>query len=156
MATFEGPLLSIKSVSAVGHYTDWIIGHVHAGALGWNGMLIFGMFYYLIPKLWKTKMYSEKLMHQHFWISLTGVILYYISMLSAGITQGLMWLAISPNGKLTYPDFIETVVKIVPLYWVRAGGGFLFIVGFILAYLLLPIIRWVEKHLPGAGKKPKK
>lgn len=132
MATFEGPLLSIKSVSALGHYTDWIIGHVHSGALGWNGMLIFGMFYYLIPKLWNTKMYSERLMQNHFWISLTGILLYYTSMVVAGITQGLMWLAVEPNGKLTYPDFVETVTKIVPLYWARAAGGFLFIIGFIL------------------------
>lgn len=132
MVTFEGPLLSIKSISALGHYTDWIIGHVHLGALGWNGMLIFGIFYYLIPKLWNTKMYSEKLIHHHFWISLTGVILYYTSMVAAGLTQGLMWKAIEPSGKLTYPDFIETVLRIVPLYWVRAGGGFLFIIGFIL------------------------
>ena len=147
MATFEGPLLSIKSVSALGHYTDWIIGHVHGGALGWNGMLIFGMFYYLIPKLWNTKMYSEKLMHQHFWIALTGVVLYYTSMVTAGITQGLMWLAIEPNGKLSYPDFVETVTKIVPLYWVRAGGGFLFIIGFIL------MIYNVYKTIQGAPKK---
>lgn len=132
MATFEGPLLSIKSVSALGHYTDWIIGHVHSGALGWNGMLTFAIFYYLIPKLWNTKMYSEKLIHHHFWISLTGIVLYYTSMVAAGITQGLMWRAISPSGKLLYPDFVETVVKIIPLYWVRAGGGVLFIAGFIL------------------------
>lgn len=132
MSTFEGPLLSIKSISALGHYTDWIVGHVHSGALGWNGMLTFAMFYYLIPKLWNTKMYSEKLIHHHFWISLTGIIFYYISMVTAGITQGLMWRAIEPNGQLTYPDFVETVVKIVPLYWVRAFGGLLFIVGFIL------------------------
>lgn len=132
MSTFEGPLLSIKSVSALGHYTDWIIGHVHSGALGWNGMMIFGMFYYLIPKLWKTKIYSEKLIHHHFWIALTGVVLYYTSMVTAGITQGLMWRSIEPNGKLSYPDFVETVQKIVPLYWVRAGGGFLFIVGFVI------------------------
>ena len=147
MATFEGPLLSIKSVSALGHYTDWIVGHVHAGALGWNGMLTFAMFYYLVPKLWNTKMYSEKLMHHHFWISLTGIIFYYISMVTAGITQGLMWRAIEPNGQLTYPDFVETVVKIVPLYWVRAGGGLLFIIGFILmAYNVYKTIKLAPKN----------
>jgi len=142
MATFEGPLLSIKSVSALGHYTDWIVGHVHGGALGWNGMLTFGMFYYLIPILWKTKMYSERLMHHHFWLALTGVIFYYTSMVVAGITQGLMWRAIEPNGQLTYPDFVETVVKIVPLYWVRAGGGLLFIIGFgLMVYNVYQTIR---------------
>ena len=146
MATFEGPLLSIKSVSALGHYTDWIVGHVHAGALGWNGMLTFAMFYYLIPKLWNTQMHSQKLIHHHFWISLSGVILYYISMVTAGITQGLMWQAIEPNGQLTYPDFVETVVKIVPLYWMRAGGGLLFIIGFgMMVYNLYKTIQLAPK-----------
>ncbi len=130
MATFEGPLLSIKSVSALGHYTDWIIGHVHAGALGWNGMLTFGMIYFLVPRLWKTKLYSEKLATNHFWIATLGVLLYYISMVTAGITEGLMWRALTPEGKLVYPDFIETVVRIVPLFWVRALGGTFFIAGF--------------------------
>lgn len=130
MATFEGPLLSIKSVSAIGHYTDWIIGHVHAGALGWNGMLTFGMMYYLVPRLWKTKLYSEKLATNHFWIATLGILLYYISMVTAGITEGLMWRALTPEGRLVYPDFIETVVRIVPLYWVRALGGLFFIIGF--------------------------
>lgn len=132
MATFEGPLLSIKSISALGHYTDWIVGHVHAGALGWNGFLSFGMIYYLVPRLWNTELYSKKLLENHFWIGLVGVILYYISMVVAGITQGLMWLAVDGQGNLVYPDFIETVVRIIPLYWVRAMGGLLFVIGFIL------------------------
>ncbi|MGZ3748388.1 MAG: cytochrome-c oxidase, cbb3-type subunit I, partial [Pseudobdellovibrionaceae bacterium] len=96
MATFEGPLLSIKSVSAIGHYTDWIVGHVHAGALGWNGMMIFGMLYFLVPRLWKTKLYSEKLATNHFWIATLGILLYYISMLTAGLTEGFMWSALTP------------------------------------------------------------
>lgn len=132
MATFEGPLLSIKSVSALGHYTDWIIGHVHGGALGWNGFLSFGMLYYLVPKLWKTQLYSKKLAEQHFWLGLVGIVLYYVSMVVAGVTQGLMWKAIDANGQLVYPEFIETVVKIVPLYWVRALGGVLYIAGFVI------------------------
>ncbi len=131
MVTFEGPLLSIKSVSAVGHYTDWIVGHVHAGALGWNGFLTFAMIYYLVPRLWRTQLYSLKLATTHFWIGLFGVLLYYISMVTAGVTQGLMWLAVDSTGRLVYPDFIETVTKIVPLYWVRAGGGLLFFIGFL-------------------------
>lgn len=129
MATFEGPLLSIKSVSALGHYTDWIIAHVHGGALGWNGFLTFGMIYYLIPKMYNTKLYSVKLAHMHFWIGLTGILVYYISMWAAGITQGLMWMAIDSSGNLVYPDFVETVTRIVPLYWVRSLGGLLFIIG---------------------------
>ena len=129
MATFEGPLLSIKSVSSLGHYTDWIIAHVHGGALGWNGFLTFGMIYYLVPKLYKTELYSVRLANFHFWIGLTGILIYYISMWAAGITQGLMWMAIDESGRLVYPDFVETVTRIVPLYWVRATGGFLFIIG---------------------------
>lgn len=130
MTTFEGPLLSIKSVSSLAHYTDWIIGHVHGGALGWNGMLTFGMIYFLVPRLWQTTLYSVKLATTHFWIATLGVLMYYISMWAAGITQGLMWRALTSDGRLVYPDFIETVVRIVPLYWVRAAGGALFIVGF--------------------------
>lgn len=142
MATFEGPLLSIKSVSALGHYTDWIIGHVHGGALGWNGFLIFGMLYYLVPKLWNTTLYSKKLAEQHFWLGLVGIVLYYVSMVVAGITQGLMWKAIDNNGQLVYPEFIETVTRIVPLYWVRALGGVLYLCGFLLmVYNIVKTIR---------------
>lgn len=142
MTTFEGPLLSIKSVSALAHYTDWIIGHVHGGALGWNGFLAFGMIYYLVPKLWNTKLYSEKLANQHFWIGLLGILLYYISMWAAGITQGLMWRAIDGQGNLVYPDFVETVMRILPLYWVRVTGGTLFLTGFlIMAYNIYKTIQ---------------
>lgn len=132
MATFEGPLLSIKSVSSIGHYTDWIIGHVHGGALGWNGFLSFAMLYYMVPKLWNTQLYSKKLQEQHFWLGLVGIVLYYVSMVVAGITQGMMWKAIDSTGHLVYPEFIETVVKIIPLYWVRFLGGILYLVGFLL------------------------
>lgn len=132
MSTFEGPLLSIKSVSSLGHYTDWIIGHVHGGTLGWNGFMTFGVLYYLVPKLWKTKLYSEKLATQHFWVGLVGILLYYISMWASGITQGLMWRAVDASGNLVYPDFVETVTKIVPLYYVRAAGGTIFLIGFLM------------------------
>lgn len=132
MATFEGPLLSIKAVSALGHYTDWIIGHVHSGALGWNGLLSFGMAYYLFPVLWRTKLYSKDLANKHFWVALVAVMLYYTSMVAAGITQGLMWRELDESGKLAHPDFIETVVRLIPLYWVRAFSGVLFLVGFLM------------------------
>ncbi|MFM6927159.1 MAG: cytochrome-c oxidase, cbb3-type subunit I [Bdellovibrio sp.] len=149
MSTFEGPLLSIKSVSALGHYTDWIIGHVHSGTLGWNGFLTFGMIYYLVPRLWKTELYSKKLLENHFWIGLVGVLLYYISMVAAGITQGLMWRAVGKDGNLLYPDFIETVVRIVPLYWVRALGGALFIIGFLMmCYNIFKTIKNAPKAAP--------
>ncbi len=132
MSTFEGPLMSIKSVNSLAHYTDWIIAHVHGGTLGWNGFLTFGIIYFLVPRLWNTKIYSHSLMNAHFWIGLLGILIYYISMWASGITQGLMWQAIGENGQLVYPDFVETVMRIAPLYWVRFLGGLLFIVGFLL------------------------
>ncbi len=132
MSTFEGPLLSIKSVSALGHYTDWIVGHVHSGTLGWNGMFIMGMMLWMVPKLWKTELYSKKLAENTFWISLTGVLFYYVSMTVAGITQGLMLNGIDKAGHLMYPDFIETVTQIIPLYWVRAIGGTLYLIGYLM------------------------
>lgn len=131
MSTFEGPLLSIKSVSALGHYTDWIIGHVHGGTLGWNGFMTFGMIYWLVPKLWRTQLHSQKLANVHFWTGFLGTVTYMVSMWAAGITQGLMWRAMDPSGKLLYPDFLETVLKILPLYYVRALGGGLYLIGFI-------------------------
>jgi cytochrome c oxidase cbb3-type subunit I/II len=142
MSTFEGPLLSIKSVNLLGHYTDWIIGHVHGGTLGWNGFMSFAMIYWLVPKLWRTKLYSVQLANWHFWTGLLGTLTYYISMVSAGITQGLMLRAIDSTGRLQYPDFIETVTKIVPLYWVRALAGVLYLGGFLLmAYNIWMTVR---------------
>lgn len=155
MATFEGPLLSIKSVSSLGHYTDWIIGHVHGGALGWNGFMTFAMLYYLVPKLWNTKLYSEKLATTHFWFGLTGIILYYVSMVTAGITQGLMWRAIDSQGRLMYPDFVETVTRIAPLYWARAAGGSLFIIGFmVMVYNLIKTIQSSPGYASNTVKVP--
>jgi cytochrome c oxidase cbb3-type subunit I/II len=149
MATFEGPLLSIKSVSAIGHYTDWIIGHVHGGALGWNGFLTFGMLYYLVPRLWRTPLYSVRLATTHFWVGFVGIVVYYLSMVTAGITQGLMWRAVNDKGRLTY-DFIETVTRIVPLYWARLGGGLLFFAGFVL--MVYNLYRTV-KSAPAAAQE---
>ena len=114
MSTFEGPMMSIKSVNAVSHFTDWTIGHVHAGALGWNAFLSFGILYWVVPRLWKTELYSKKLATTHFWVATVGLILYQVSMWVAGITQWAMWRAFEPDGRLVYPDFIETVIRIVP------------------------------------------
>lgn len=132
MATFEGPLLSIKSVNSLAHYTDWIIGHVHSGALGWNGFISFAMIYWLVPKLWKTKLYNEKMANTHFWLGFSGIILYMLSMWVSGITQGLMLQAVDSTGKLMYPDFVQTTMRILPLYYIRAFGGLLFILGYVL------------------------
>jgi cytochrome c oxidase cbb3-type subunit I/II len=137
MATFEGPLLSIKSVNAIGHFTDWIPGHVHAGTIGWNYMIIAGILFYLVPKLYKTELYSRKLAHLQFWLATIGLVFYYVSMLVAGITQSLMWRAIDESGKLVYPNFIETVIKIIPMYWVRATGGTFVLISFVIMMYLL-------------------
>ncbi len=157
MATFEGPLLSIKSVSALGHYTDWIIGHVHGGGIGWNYFFAAGMTYYLIPKLWKTEVYSVKLGNIQFWTGTIGLGLYYVSMLIAGITQGLMWKAVDVNGALVYPDFVETVTKIIPLYWVRLVGGLLvFSSMIIMVYNMIKTIKGakVEDQVEDTFKAP--
>lgn len=135
MSTFEGPLLSVKSVSSLGHYTDWIIGHVHSGALGWNGFMTFGLAYFLVPRLWKTGPLNVRLANLHFWLGTLGILFYVISMWVSGITQGLMWRAIDPAGKLVYPDFVETVLRIVPLYWVRALGGTLYLIGVVVMFI---------------------
>lgn len=132
MSTFEGPLLSIKSVNAIAHFTDWIPGHVHSGTIGWNYMIIAGILYYLVPKLWNTEIYSIKLANLQFWTATIGLVLYIVSMLVAGVTQSLMWSAIDEAGRLVYPNFIETVVRIVPMYWVRAVGGTLVLISFLI------------------------
>jgi cytochrome c oxidase cbb3-type subunit I/II len=134
MSTFEGPMLAIKSVNAVSHFTDWTVGHVHAGTLGWNAFMAFGILYYVVPKLWHVPLYSKSLATTHFWVGTIGIILYQVSMWTAGITQWAMWRAFEPDGRLTYPDFIETVVTLVPMYWVRLAGGTLFFVGILLAF----------------------
>jgi cytochrome c oxidase cbb3-type subunit I/II len=138
MSTFEGPMLSIKSLNALSHYTDWTIAHVHAGALGWNGFMTFGMVYWLLPRLFQTPLYSQKLATNHFWIGTVGILLYVVPIYAAGLTQGLMWRAFDSTGSLMYGDFLDTVLRLRPLYWARAAGGLLFIVGMLLmAYNLV-------------------
>lgn len=132
IATFEGPLLSIKAVSALGHYTDWIIGHVHGGVLGWNGFLIFALTYWLVPRLWRTELYSVRLAHLHFWLALTGTILYLVAMWTSGIVQGTMWKALDETGRLLHPDFLTSLHKIVPYYVLRALGGTLYLASYLL------------------------
>jgi len=129
MATFEGPVLAIKSVNALSHYTDWTIAHVHAGALGWNGMMTFGMLYWLLPRIFQTKLYSKKLAEWHFWLGTIGILLYIVPIYVAGLTQGLMWRAITDQGQLMYPNFIETVRVLNPMYWLRVCGGAAFFSG---------------------------
>lgn len=137
MATFEGPMLSIKSVNAISHFTDWTIGHVHVGALGWNGFLTFGVLYWLIPKMYNTNIYSVKLANNHFWIGTLGILFYAIPLYWAGWTQALMWKQFTPDGFLQYGNFLETVTQIIPMYAMRALGGSMYLIGvFIMVYNL--------------------
>jgi len=135
MATFEGPMLSIKAVNSLSHYTDWTIGHVHAGALGWNGMITFAAIYYLVPRLWKReRMYSLRMINWHFWLATLGIVFYAASMWVAGITQGLMWREYGPDGYLVH-SFADTVAALHPMYLMRAFGGVLYMIGgFVMAY----------------------
>ncbi len=137
MSTLEGPVLSIKTVNSLSHYTDWTIAHVHTGALGWNGFLTFSMLYWLWPRLYNTKLWSTKLANYHFWIALLGMMFYIIPIYVAGITEGLMWKQFTKDGFLQYPNFLETIVQVVPMFKLRAIGGTLYLVGtFMMAYNL--------------------
>ena len=135
MSTFEGPMMSIKTVNALSHYTDWTVGHVHSGALGWVAMISIGSMYFMIPRLFgKTQMYSSRLIELHFWISTLGVVLYIAAMWISGVMQGLMWRATNTDGTLTY-SFIESVTAMHPFYVTRAVGGLVFLSGmFLMAY----------------------
>jgi cytochrome c oxidase cbb3-type subunit I/II len=132
MATLEGPTLAIKSVNALSHYTDWTIAHVHTGVLGWNGFLTFSVLYYLFPRLYSTKLWSTKLANYHFWIALLGMMFYVVPMYVAGVTEGLMWKQFNKDGFLQYPNFLEVVQSILPMYMLRATGGTLYISGVVL------------------------
>ena len=129
MATFEGPMMSIKTVNALSHYTDWTVGHVHAGALGWVGLITIGSLYYMIPRMFgQTKMYSVKAIELHFWISTLGIVLYIAAMWMAGVMQGLMWRAVNADGTLVY-SFVESVKATYPFYLIRLVGGLLYLSG---------------------------
>ena len=142
MATFEGPMLSLKGVNAIAHFTDWIVAHVHVGALGWNGFLTFGVMYWLIPRIYKTELYSKKLAGFHFWIGTLGILFYAIPLYWAGFTQGLMWKEFTPEGLLKYSNFLETVLRILPMYIMRSIGGTMYLLGVIvMAYNLFKTMK---------------
>lgn len=132
MSTFEGPMLSLKNINAISHFTDWTIAHVHIGGLGWNGFFTFGMLYYLVPKMWGTKLKSMKLANAHFWIGTMGIIFYALPMYWAGFAQSSMWKQFTPEGFLAYPNFLETVTQLSTMYALRAFGGVLYLTGAIL------------------------
>ena len=149
MATFEGPLLSIKAVNALGHYTDWIVGHVHAGTLGWNGFMAAGMFYWLVPRLWGTKLHSERLANLHFWVGMVGILFYVASMWVAGIGQGLSLNELTADGSAPANTFIETLKNILPMYYLRALGGGLYLCGFLL--MVYNLWRTIRSGTPTDG-----
>ncbi|MBN8852014.1 MAG: cytochrome C oxidase Cbb3 [Sphingobacteriales bacterium 50-39] len=159
MATFEGPMLSLKNVNAISHFTDWTIAHVHIGALGWNGFLTFGVLYWLVPRMWNTSLYSKKLAGTHFWIGTLGIVLYAVPLYWAGFTQSMMWKSFTPEGQLRF-QFLETVTHIIPMYVTRSIGGALYLSGaLIMVYNLFKTIRkgsFVANEAAEAAPLPEK
>ncbi len=152
MATFEGPMLSVKSVNALSHYTDWTVAHVHSGALGWNGFMTFGMLYWMLPRLFQCNLWSKRLMSLHFWTGTLGILLYIIPIYAAGLMQGLMWRAIDPEtGALMYPDFVETTQSITPLWWIRVAAGVLYVSGVVML-AVNAFMTWL--HRPATYAEP--
>jgi len=147
MATFEGPMMSIRSVNSLSHYTEWTIGHVHAGALGWNGMITFAALYYLAPRLWgRTRLYSLRMVNWHFWLATLGIVLYAAAMWTAGIMQGLMWREYGADGYLVYA-FSEVVAAMHPMYLIRATGGLLYLIGMlIMCWNVFQTVRGRQRH----------
>lgn len=137
MATFEGPMLSLKNVNAIAHFTDWIVAHVHVGALGWNGFLTFALLYYIVPKIYQTEIYSKKMLAVHFWLGTLGILFYAVPMYFSGFIQGMMWKEFTVDGVLKYPNFLETTLQIIPLHATRAIGGTFYLAGvFVMTYNL--------------------
>ena len=154
MSTFEGPLMAIKSINALTHYTEWTVSHVHSGALGWVALITFGSFYHMIPVIWKRpEMYSVKLIQTHLWLATVGIVLYITSMWTAGIMQGLMWRSYDDMGFLKY-SFIEIVALLHPYYLIRALGGLCFLSGvLVMIYNCIMTIRY-EKNATMAMTEP--
>ncbi len=143
MATFEGPMLSLKNVNAIAHFTDWIVAHVHVGALGWNGLLTFAIIYWIIPRIYNTTIYSKRLMNIHFWLATLGIVFYAIPMYWSGFTQGLMWKEFTPEGTLQYPEFLKITIQILPLHVLRSVGGTLYLSGFLV--LIFNIFKTIKQ-----------
>jgi cytochrome c oxidase cbb3-type subunit 1 len=157
MATFEGPMMSVKAVNSLSHYTDWTIGHVHSGALGWNGLITFAALYYMVPRLWgRQRLYSVRLVSWHFWLAMLGIVVYAAVMWVSGIMQGLMWREYDEQGFLVY-SFAETVQAMFPYYLARAAGGALFLAGaLVMAYnLTMTILGHEREEEPIGGAAPK-
>jgi cytochrome c oxidase cbb3-type subunit I/II len=168
MATFEGPMLALKQVNAIAHYTDWIVAHVHVGALGWNGFLTFAILYWLIPRIYQTEIFSKKLIGVHFWIGTLGILFYAVPMYLSGFAQGLMLKEFTSEGLLKYPAFLQTTLEVLPMHMFRAVGGGMYLIGVIV--MTYNLIKTVKKgvllgdepaealalapvFVPGAGEK---
>jgi cytochrome c oxidase cbb3-type subunit I/II len=152
MSTFEGPMMSIRAVNSLSHYTNWVIGHVHSGALGWNGMIAFGMLYWLVPRLWNREWAYPRLATTHFWLATIGIVLYTVAMWAAGLMEGLQWRAINDNGQLANPIFLDIVFRLAPFYWLRLLGGLLYLTGMLM--LLWNFIRTIRGPETGYSGKP--
>jgi len=154
MSTFEGPMLSIRAVNGLAHFSNWIVGHVHSGALGWNGMITFGTLYWLVTRLWNRPLAFPKLATQHFWLATIGIVIYTVAMWAAGLMEGLQWRAIGEAGQLANPTFIDIVHRLEPFYWLRLLGGLLYFIGMLMmAYNFWKTIRGsepVEVEIPAA------
>jgi cytochrome c oxidase cbb3-type subunit 1 len=153
MSTFEGPVMSIKAVNSLSHYTDWTIGHVHSGALGWVAFVSFGAVYHLVPVLWRrARLYSDRLVEVHFWTATIGIVLYITAMWISGIMQGLMWRAYDELGFLQYA-FIESVEAMHPYYVIRAAGGLLFLIGSLV--MVYNLWRTIRGDVPATAPSPR-
>jgi cytochrome c oxidase cbb3-type subunit 1 len=148
MSTFEGPMMSIRAVNSLSHYTNWTIGHVHSGALGWVGMISFGTLYWLVPRLWQRPLAYPSWASLHFWLATIGIVLYTVSMWAAGLTEGLMWRALDDGGQLKYPNFVAIVDQLHPFYWMRLVGGTMYLVGAVM--MLWNFLRTVRSPVTDA------
>ena len=152
MSTFEGPMMSIRAVNSLSHYTNWVIGHVHSGALGWNGMVSFGMFYWLVPRLWNREWAYPRWPTTHFWLATIGIVLYTVAMWAAGIMEGLQWRAINEAGQLANPIFLDIVFRLEPFYWLRLLGGTLYLIGMLM--MLWNFFRTIRGPETAASSEP--
>jgi cytochrome c oxidase cbb3-type subunit I/II len=148
MSTFEGPMMSIRAVNSLSHYTNWTIGHVHSGALGWVGMITFAIVYWLVPRLWNKRIYSNGMGEAHFWMGTIGIVLYTVSMWAAGVMEGLMWRAVDGDGLLVYTNFMDIVHQLAPFYWIRLVGGLTYFTGALL--MCVNLILTVTQGVPVA------
>ncbi len=150
MSTFEGPMMSLRAVNSLAHYTNWVIGHVHSGALGWVGMMSFGMMYWMAPRLWNRPLARPSWATQHFWLATIGIVIYTVAMWAAGLMEGLQWRAINETGQLAHPIFLDIVLRLTPFYWMRLAGGTMYLLGAI----MMAVNFWMTARGPAPSPEP--